>query len=125
MILLLMFALAKCNEEKLSYIYKESTHSKFTIKDEKVIFQEHIAVKNNTNGVLTFTMKADIAKEKKQGLTKEKYAYAYEDHSDRYRVFKILPNEKKFYDVKFIAKHGDKNTKTDRNPLDNVIFELR
>ncbi|CAM4521863.1 hypothetical protein PATY110618_29335 [Paenibacillus typhae] len=105
-------------EQDKSYLYD------FLVSEAgDVTFSCQITVSNHTRSNSRFTMQADLNKE--LGLVKERYAYAYKGDTDVPEVFDIAAGATATYDVKFKAQHGEKTTKTDRLPPDNILFEIQ
>jgi hypothetical protein len=121
-IILISIVLYVNDKDQLIYVYKDSIHHGFYIDNGYVIFHDEIKIKNVTSKDLCFYMYADVSED--AGLVNESKATACYKDSLLKQTFIIKANSEQIFIVYFRVKAGDKKTKTDRLPPDNIDFEI-
>lgn len=121
-VILFIFIGAYIINPEITYDEKNSMHGNFYIKGDIVVIADDIVVKNNTNKDLTFYMYADVSEDK--GLIIEEFAPACEKDTLTKQRYQIKAKAKTTYIAYFKAKKGDKATKYDRRPPNNIKFEI-
>lgn len=110
-------------QRDLVYDEKNSMHGDFIITNGYVIVRDSIEVENNTQFDLHFYMYADMSED--EGLVTEKLVPACEKDTYDKKEYFIKAKSRQSFVAYFKAKKGTKDTKFDRRPPDNIIFEVR
>jgi hypothetical protein len=96
----------------------------FSIKNNYIIYEDYIFLKNNTNKSLTFHLQANLSSEKKYLAKNTTTGYACKKDSLSKEKFSIKAKEEKLFHVWFKAKSNGLKGKTDRLPPKNITIVL-
>lgn len=107
----------------LVYDEKNSMHGDFFITKGYVVVRDNIVVENNTQHDLHFYMYADMSED--EDLVTEKMVPACEKDTYDKKEYFIKAKSRQSFEAYFKVKKGTKDTKFDRCPPNNVIFEVR
>ncbi|MEL7566188.1 MAG: hypothetical protein AAGU27_15050 [Dehalobacterium sp.] len=108
--------------QELVYNIKKSRHANFLIEQDIVVINDRIVVNNNSNKDLYFFMYADVKED--EGLMIEDFAPACKRDSLEKEKFFIRAKSETSFSAHFKAKKGEKTTKYDRRPPNDIKFEL-
>ncbi|KUO70285.1 MAG: hypothetical protein APF77_04425 [Clostridia bacterium BRH_c25] len=121
-VILFIFSRVYFVKSEIIYDKKNSTHGTFYIKGDIVVIADDIVVKNNTSKDLNFYMYADVREDK--GLVIEEFAPACEKDTLTKQKYQIKAKTESTFTAYFKAKKGDKITKYDRRPPNDIKFEI-
>lgn len=96
----------------------------FSVKNNYIIYEDYIFLKNNTNKPLTFYMQANLSSEKKYLAKVTTTGYACKKNSLSREKFSIKAKEEKLFHVWFKAKSNGLKGKTDKLPPKSITIIL-
>jgi hypothetical protein len=110
------------DNQMIIYDYKHSYHHEFYSENGYVVFRTRVTLKNESSQDLHFYMYADVSED--YGLITENIATAYEKDSLVKKKFFIKAKSEAPFDIYFKAKQGEKDTKQNRLPPKDLLFEI-
>ncbi len=126
----LLFAATSCNSgenketnqnENITIV--TASLSDYKIKDETVVFNTDIILKNNTQEDKYIHIKGDFQKEYKHKLVETQMLSGYHTETG-YEVFLVPQDCEILFGVSFSGEKGEADTKYDRNPPEIIIEEI-
>ncbi|WP_336780941.1 hypothetical protein [Paenibacillus illinoisensis] len=112
------------NQSPLEYIKKDSYHSEFKItKNNEVIITEEIHIQNRSNDLQNFRVIGIYLEDFNQGLLTTEKLNGYIGNRKQ-EILELGANQEKTFKINFIGNKGAINTKQDRNPPEDIVFEI-
>jgi hypothetical protein len=114
-------SISKSNE-KLVYVNENSLHSDFHFEEGYVVFRDNIVIRNISNKDIYFYMSANMNED--YGLVTERTVPACKEETLEKEQFFIKAKSEQSFSVTFKAQKGNKESKFDRLPPNDIVFEI-